>query len=54
LRIVASAQHILATAVSGWSPNSPAIRAAQPPLPSRRSVVATAAQTWWGEVDPEG
>src|ERR1700677_2800508 len=54
MRTVASAQHILATAVSGWSPNSAAVRAAAPLLPSRRSVVATAPRTWSGEVDPEG
>jgi hypothetical protein len=52
--IVASAQLILATAVSGWSPNSPATRAAQPPAPSRCSVAATAPRIWSGEGDPEG
>jgi hypothetical protein len=54
MRTAASAQHILATAVSGWSPNSPAVRDAQPLLPSRRRAVATAPRTWSGEADPEG
>jgi hypothetical protein len=54
MRIVASAQHILATAVSGWLPNSAAVRAAQALAPSRRRVVATAPRTWPGEGDPEG
>ncbi len=52
--IVASAQLILATAVSGWSPNSPATCAAQPRTPSRCSVAATARRIWSGEGDPEG
>src|SRR5580693_9870616 len=52
--IVASAQLIRATAVSGWSPNSPATRAAQPRTPSPCSVAATARRTWLGEGDPEG
>jgi hypothetical protein len=52
--IVASAQLILATAVSGWSPNSPATLAAQPRTPSRCSVAVTARRTWSGEGDPEG
>src|SRR2546430_5237057 len=52
--MVASAQLILATAVSGWSPNSPATCSAQPRTPSRRSVAATARRIWPGEWDPEG
>src|ERR1700733_8962811 len=54
MRTVARAHLILATAVSGWSPYSPAACAAQPLLPSRRSVVVTARRTWSGEGDPEG
>src|SRR2546430_3107017 len=52
--MVASAQLILATALSGWSPNSPATCAAQPRTPSRCSVAATARRIWPGEWDPEG
>src|ERR1700722_1451746 len=52
--IAASAQLILATAVSGWSPNSPATRAAQPRTPTRRSVVVTARRIWSGEGDADG
>ena len=51
---VASAQLILATAVSGWSPNSPATCAAQPRAPSCRSVVVTVRRIWSAEGDPEG
>src|SRR5271154_6054914 len=51
---VASAQLILATAVSGWSPNSPATCAAQPRTPTRRSVVVTARRIWSWEGDADG
>src|ERR1700730_4399855 len=51
---VASAQLILATAVSGCPPYSPPTCAAQPRTPSRRSVVVTARRIWSGEGDPDG
>jgi len=53
VRIIASAQVILAAAESGWSPNSPASCAAQPRIPNLRSVVATAWRTWSVEGDSE-
>src|SRR5256885_12733056 len=44
-RTVSNAQRIRHTAVSGWSPNSPATWAAQPRMPRCRRVAATARRT---------